>query len=71
MVACAVLSLPGLAPDAANKLLELTQCEKEKACRKTCLDVIAMLHQERVGQGEGVPETSSPQPLPRPTALDP
>ena len=63
------LIFAGLAPDPANKLLELTQCEKENA-GPACVDVIAMLLQERAGQSEEVPETSSPQPLPRPTASD-
>lgn len=57
------IKLARFVPEAANKLIELAQCEKEETRRKACLDVIAMLLQECSEKGIQLAESPLP-PLP-------
>jgi hypothetical protein len=64
------VKLARFAPEAAGKLIELTECEKEETARKACLDVIAMLPRDCGDQDEGDSESLSlPPQLSEETAL--
>jgi len=50
-----VLLIARHAPKAADRLLELTKCEKEETARKACLDIISL---PGTGQTTAASETS-------------
>jgi hypothetical protein len=52
------------APQAANKLVKLTACEKEETARKACLDIISLNTPSSHKTPEVQPPSKDPVPTP-------